>query len=246
MPRTEPTRHDVSIPLCVVYTSFIICSIYALRALLNALAPLIGAEQSSSPPKAVSSGWSDVSNDRIAAWKGQGTDAVKDDLERIMHAVISEEYVRLMRRRLGLRRQDESDESTIIRPLLRTMEDQALDFHGTFRTLSKGAVVEKLLGANKDDGFRKDWERWVGTYEARVESEKDDWSSQAERLKEMRKANPRFILRQWVLEEVIAKVEKDPDAGKRVMAKVLQVRWTSATIGFASCSLVFLDGLQSL
>lgn len=197
--------------------------IYALRALLNALAPLIGAEQSSSPPKALSPGWSEVSNDQIAAWKDQGIDAVKDDLEHIMQAVISEEYVRLMRRRLGLRRQDESDESAIIRPLLRTMQDQALDFHGTFRTLSRGAVVEKLLGANKDDGFRKDWERWVRTYEARIESEKDEWSSQEERLEEMRKANPRFILRQWVLEEVIAKVEKDPDAGKTVMAKVLQM-----------------------
>ncbi|KAK0421477.1 hypothetical protein EV421DRAFT_1283008 [Armillaria borealis] len=223
LPRTEPTRHDVSISLCVVYTSLIIRSIYALHALLNALAPLIGAEHSSSPPKAVSPGWSEVSNDQITAWKDQGIDTVKDDLERIMQAVISEEYVRLMRRRLGLRRQDESDESAIIRPLLRTMQDQALDFHGTFRTLSRGAVVENLLGVNKDDGFRKDWERWVGTYEARIESEKDEWSSQAERLEEMRKANPRFILRQWVLEEVIAKVEKDPDAGKTVMAKVLQM-----------------------
>ncbi|KAK0199189.1 hypothetical protein DFS33DRAFT_1388938 [Desarmillaria ectypa] len=188
--------------------------IYALRALLNALAPLIGAEQSSSPPKAVSPGWSEVSKDQIAAWKDQGIDAVKEDLERISQAVISEEYVRLMRRRLGLRKQDESDESTIIRPLLRIMEDQALDFHGTFRTLSKGAVVDELLGANKDDRFRKEWVEWVGTFEARVESEKDEWSSRTERLEEMRKANPRFVLRQWVLEEVIAKVEKDPDTGK--------------------------------
>lgn len=197
--------------------------IYALHALLNTLAPLIGAEQSSTPPKAVSPGWSKVSNDQISAWKDQGIDAVKDDLERITQSVIPEEYARLMRRRLGLRRQDGSDESTIIQPLLRIMEDQALDFHGTFRTLSRGAVVEKLLGPNKDDGFRKDWEDWVGKYEARIESEKDEWSSRAERLEEMRKVNPRFVLRQWVLEEVIAKVEKDPDTGKGVMAKVLQM-----------------------
>lgn len=197
--------------------------IYALRALLNTLAPLIGAEQSSSPPKAVSPDWSEVSTDQLAAWKDQGIDAVKDDLERIMQAAISEEYVRLMRRRLGLCRQDESDESIIIRPLLRIMQDQAFDFHGTFRALSKGATVEKLLGANEDDGSRKDWKRWVETYEARVESEKDEWSSQADRLEEMRNANPRFVLRQWVLEEVIAKVEKDPDMGKKVMAKVLQM-----------------------
>ncbi|KAK0466217.1 uncharacterized protein EV420DRAFT_1617524 [Desarmillaria tabescens] len=156
--------------------------IYALRALLNALAPLIGAEQSSSPPKAVSPGWSEVSKDQIAAWKEQGINAT----------VISEEYVRFMRK-------TESDE--------RLWRTRLLDFHGTFRALSSGRT-------GKD---------WVGTYEARVESEKDEWSSRAERLEEMKKANPRFVLRQWVLEEVIAKVEKDPDMGKRVMAKVLQM-----------------------
>ena len=40
---------------------------------------------------------------------------------------------------------------------------------------------------------------------------------------EMRAANPRFVLKQWVLEEVIRKVESDPGTGKRVLAKVLQV-----------------------
>ncbi|SJL10663.1 uncharacterized protein ARMOST_14054 [Armillaria ostoyae] len=181
--------------------------IYALHVLLNALAPLIGAEQSSSPPKAVSPGWSEVSNDQIAAWKDQDIGAMKDDLERIMQAVISEEYVRLMRRRLGLRRQDESDESAIIRPLLRTMEDQVLDFHGTFRTLSRGAVVEKLLGANKDDGFRRTGSAGWGRREVgRDEEGKSEVHSEAVGAGGGH-----------------CKVEKDPDAGKRVMAKVLQM-----------------------
>jgi len=35
--------------------------------------------------------------------------------------------------------------------------------------------------------------------------------------------NPRFVLRQWVLEEVIKKVEKDPDSGKKILGKVLQM-----------------------
>ena len=37
-------------------------------------------------------------------------------------------------------------------------------------------------------------------------------------------ANPRFILRQWLLEEVIKKTEKDSLSGRRVLAKVLHVR----------------------
>jgi serine/tyrosine/threonine adenylyltransferase len=51
----------------------------------------------------------------------------------------------------------------------------------------------------------------------------DNWLQK--RRKEMEAANPRFILRQWVLEEVIAKVEKDPISGRRVLAKILEVRF---------------------
>jgi len=45
----------------------------------------------------------------------------------------------------------------------------------------------------------------------------------AERAKAAKAVNPRFVLRQWLLEEVIAKVERDVDSGKRVLAKVLQM-----------------------
>jgi uncharacterized protein YdiU (UPF0061 family) len=40
----------------------------------------------------------------------------------------------------------------------------------------------------------------------------------------MNGVNPRFVLRQWVLEEVIAKVEEDAVSGRRILAKVLKVR----------------------
>jgi len=35
--------------------------------------------------------------------------------------------------------------------------------------------------------------------------------------------NPQFVLRQWLLEEVIAKVKMDSDNRKRLLAKVLHV-----------------------
>ena len=40
----------------------------------------------------------------------------------------------------------------------------------------------------------------------------------------MKSVNPRFVLRQWLLEEVIKKVEEDSKTGKQVLAKVFQVR----------------------
>jgi uncharacterized protein YdiU (UPF0061 family) len=71
---------------------------------------------------------------------------------------------------------------------------------------------------------------WLEKYAVRIESEKEEWVSassdgdwQAQREKDARLANPRFVLRQWVLEEVIAKVEADAQNGRYVLAKVMQV-----------------------
>jgi len=74
------------------------------------------------------------------------------------------------------------------------------------------------------------WKDWLEKYATRIESENEEWASassggdwQAQREKDARLANPRFILRQWVLEEVIAKVEADAQNGRCVLAKVMQV-----------------------
>jgi uncharacterized protein YdiU (UPF0061 family) len=39
----------------------------------------------------------------------------------------------------------------------------------------------------------------------------------------MKNVNPRFVLRQWVLEEVIATVDKDNIAGRAALMKTLEV-----------------------
>ena len=62
----------------------------------------------------------------------------------------------------------------------------------------------------------------------RIDSEALEWVAEpdydAARERAVKAANPRFVLRQWLLEEVIKKVETDPTTGKRVLAKVLEVR----------------------
>jgi uncharacterized protein YdiU (UPF0061 family) len=86
-------------------------------------------------------------------------------------------------------------------------------------------------GVPERDAASKQWRIWLEKYAARIESEKDIWVGadsegdwQAQREKAARLANPRFVLRQWVLEEVIAKVEAGTDSGRSVLAKVMQVR----------------------
>lgn len=66
-----------------------------MRALLNALAPLIGAEAELG--KAVSPGWADnVSDDKIAEWRAKGTDMVKNEMETLAQEICATEYGKLM------------------------------------------------------------------------------------------------------------------------------------------------------
>ncbi|KDQ59282.1 hypothetical protein JAAARDRAFT_127655 [Jaapia argillacea MUCL 33604] len=231
--------------------------LYAAQALLNALAPLIGAEYASSPPSAVKSGWADgASREKIEQWTQKGKDEVEDELRRVVVDVCGEEYGRLMHKRLGLRRSDKSDEAEVSRPLLGLMEEHKLDFHGTFRKLcffrpswilpnnttptapsDLDAYISALLSispeADRMDKAKaaQDFKTWLTKYGNRVQSERDLWADGAEdeesviqlREKEMKDANPRFVLRQWVLEEVIKKVERDAESGKRVLGKVLKM-----------------------
>lgn len=96
-----------------------------------------------------------------------------------------------------------------------------------------------------DEALVSDWRRWLEKYAARARGElaegfwtssdsinsKGNTEAEAEaedawtaREKEMRDVNPRFVLRQWVLEEIIKRVQDDPGTGKRALAKVHQVR----------------------
>jgi len=143
---------------------------------------------------------------------------------------------------------------TLIQPLLALLADHKLDFHLTFRHLTRfrpallsslDAFVDTLLRFTatgdvlQPDEAPKRWNAWLEKYAARIESEKEEWISassegegdwQAHREKKMRRANPRFVLRQWVLEEVITKVEADAQNGRHVLAKVMQVRLSITSV----------------
>lgn len=71
-------------------------SIYALRALLNALSPLIGAEDELGG-KAVLPGWANnASKDKVQEWSERGIELVKEEMERIAEETCAVEYGRLM------------------------------------------------------------------------------------------------------------------------------------------------------
>lgn len=134
-----------------------------------------------------------------------------------------------------------SDVNKIIRPFLRLLELHELDFHSTFRTLctfkpsltdlevfAARITQDSLISSTeKREAARKDIKEWLDTYANRIQEEGEAWNGGDDWLKtrevEMKNANPRFVLRQWVLEDVIKRVEEDHVSGKQILAKVLQV-----------------------
>ncbi|THV03194.1 UPF0061-domain-containing protein [Dendrothele bispora CBS 962.96] len=213
--------------------------VYAARALLNALAPLIGAESSGVK---LAPGWaSSASQEQIDEWSKLGVDGSSDEMERIVQEATSVEYGSLMRKRLGLYHPKPDDESGFSRPLLSMMQDQKLDFHRTFRVLSnftldtfndstkQSQFISRVLSTIAEPQMvdrmsaEKAWSGWLEKYAKRLEEEQAQGVEEEVRIKEMKNANPRFVLRQWVLEEVIKKVENDELAGRRVLAKVLHM-----------------------
>ncbi|KAM6504229.1 Uncharacterized ACR, YdiU/UPF0061 family domain containing protein [Amanita muscaria] len=216
--------------------------LYAMRALLNSLAPLIGAEESIG--EAVSQGWADKASEaQREEWRVKGLE-VQDELVKVTQEVTSNEFGRLMRKRLALRQQVSNDESQIVQPLLNIMENHKLDFHSTFRLLVNfkpsllkdnspelEELIKRILAVSPYSErmnvaeATKDLLEWFDKYAARIESEREEWGSDmdAERVKAAKAVNPRFVLRQWVLEDVITRVERDVDSGKRVLAKVLRM-----------------------
>ena len=143
-------------------------------------------------------------------------------------AVFLAEYTRLMRRRLGLKSEHESDFEDLFSELLDTLQALELDFNHFFRRLSSVPVAEletedqrrhkagiffhkegipATAGVSEEEG-RDRMGKWLLRWHERVTQ---DWGSNPaadeERGREMKKVNPKFIPRSWVLDEVIKRVQ---------------------------------------
>ena len=69
---------------------------YAVRALLNALAPLIGAEAELGGA-AVAKGWAaEATPEQIKVWTQAAQDRLRDEIDRVVQSTAATEYARLM------------------------------------------------------------------------------------------------------------------------------------------------------
>lgn len=163
------------------------------------------------------------------------------------------EYKRLMMARLGLRCSEEADFQDLFTELLDILEALELDYNHFFRRLSSISVAQlHTENARKDmagvflhkEGVsasgvaeadaRQRIAQWLGTWRNRI---LEDWGSEKvdgalgiadlakdeERMLAMQRANPSFIPRNFILDEVIRRVEKggERDVLRRVMHMAL-------------------------
>ena len=155
-------------------------------------------------------------------------------------AVFLEEYKRLMTARLGLKTHKESDFESLFSELLDSMESLELDFNQLFRKLSNLKVSdldtkarrEEAAGVffhhegitgigNTEESARKRIGEWLDRWQTRVY---EDWGPDGqdeERQMEMKKVNPKFIPKAWILDELIKRVEKGGE--REILDRVLHM-----------------------
>ncbi|KAI0457194.1 hypothetical protein F5B21DRAFT_99796 [Xylaria acuta] len=161
-------------------------------------------------------------------------------------AVFLGEYKKVMTARLGLRNFKENDFEQLFSELLDTMEALELDFNLFFRRLSGIKISEldseearqdkasaffyqdSVTGLGGEGEGRKRVGAWLERWRQRI---LEDWGdgtkvseeADAQRTEAMKKVNPNFIPRSWILDEIIRRVEKekDRDVLDRVMTMAL-------------------------
>ena len=143
-------------------------------------------------------------------------------------AVFLAEYTRLMRLRLGLRSEQETDFDELFSDLLDTLEALELDFHHFFRRLSsvkiadlgtldqRKAIATRFFHAEgisattsvSEDQAKERLAAWLEKWAQRAER---DWSTDDDGGREaaMKAVNPKFVPRWGVLYVVIGRVDKE-------------------------------------
>lgn len=138
--------------------------------------------------------------------------------------------------RFGLLDEQPDDKRELFDRFMYLLEDQELDYHRTFRFLCQFKSVDdpnidrlldlmvpkEKLPQYLVETAKPAWKEWLKKFEDRITaSEKAAGVDASEREGRMQAANPRFVLRQWVLGETISKLKNEKDTA--YLTKVLEM-----------------------
>ncbi len=126
----------------------------------------------------------------------------KHELEQYQHYYV-QYYAKNMRMKLGLLTEQKEDQQ-LCNDVLSLLQKDAVDFTIFFRRLSE----ENLSPVRDLFLHREDFDLWMDRYLQRV---KVEWSSDADRSQQMKKINPKYILRNYMAELAIRKAQDEKD-----------------------------------
>nr|WP_207618977.1 YdiU family protein [Stutzerimonas degradans] len=112
------------------------------------------------------------------------------------------EWLDLMRRRLGFARA-EADDERLVRRLLQLMQDSAVDYTRFFRELGDSPAPQAVQRLREDFVDLAGFDAWAADYCAR--SARD--AAETDRQARMRAVNPKYILRNYLAQQVIEAAE---------------------------------------
>jgi len=123
-------------------------------------------------------------------------------LDEMFGAVYEREYIALMKQRLGLSETDEKD-LELIQWLLGTMEHAVIDYNLFFRKLcayesDKSEILDIAI-------YTEDLKKWLDAYDVRLQKEQ---LTCKERERHMLHVNPKYILKNHILQEAIDKAQQ--------------------------------------
>ena len=143
-----------------------------------------------------------------------------------------EHYLSLMTKKLGFEKSKDED-LKLIKHLLGTLQGLSIDYTLFFRTLSRYDGERKNI--LKLGLFHTPMNDWLDDYDKRL---KDNSLSQAEREETMLKINPKYVLKNYILQEAIDAAENDDYSVVEKLFKIAQdpyaehhefERWAGAT-----------------
>ena len=126
--------------------------------------------------------------------------------------IFKEKYTKIFRQKLGIDHSKKKHDVYLIGTMLQMMSDKGADFTLTFRQLSnwklediKSNHVPKHLWAINTLSSHKKFTEWTKHYGNAIE---DGHFEEGTRKSNMDKINPRYVLRNWIAQDVIAKAER--------------------------------------
>lgn len=146
--------------------------------------------------------------------------AAKDELLQALKAFLPQfrsAWMRLMRTRLGLQLEQESDR-TLVQRLLELMQSSPVDYSLFFRTLSQANSAQALNTLREDFVDLQGFDQWSADYQQRLALEPQ---SAQQRQQAMLAVNPKYVLRNYLAQQAIEAAERGDYGPVRTLHQVL-------------------------